>query len=135
MLYMIGIGLGDEKDITVKGLEIVKSCDYIYLENYTNFFSVSVKDLEKFYGKKINVPSNPKEFLTNKPRPATPATAASPVFILKIALLTPFNPRLSELNARLVLSFAFISNCNLFLAIIFLTYYHDLTYRKKHTIS
>ena len=28
-LYLIGIGLGDEKDISVKGLEIVKKCDKI----------------------------------------------------------------------------------------------------------
>lgn len=53
MLYMIGIGLENEKDITVKGLEVVKSCDYIYLENYTNVLSVPVEKLEEFYGKKI----------------------------------------------------------------------------------
>ena len=33
-LYFIGIGLADEKDITVKGLEAVKSCDKIFLESY-----------------------------------------------------------------------------------------------------
>ena len=53
MLYMIGIGLSDEKDITVKGLEAVKSCEHIYLENYTNSLSVPVEKLEEFYGKKI----------------------------------------------------------------------------------
>ncbi len=52
-LYMIGIGLNDEKDISVKGLELVKESDYIYLENYTSKLSCSVKDLEKYYGKKI----------------------------------------------------------------------------------
>ncbi len=34
-LYMVGIGLNDEKDITVKGLEAVKKCDSVYLESYT----------------------------------------------------------------------------------------------------
>lgn len=52
-LYMIGIGLFDEKDITVRGLEAVKKCSYVYLENYTSILSVSVEELEKFYGKKI----------------------------------------------------------------------------------
>lgn len=52
-LYFIGIGLSDEKDITVKGLEAVKRCKYIYLENYTSKLSVSVTSLEKFYGKEI----------------------------------------------------------------------------------
>ena len=53
MLYMIGIGLNDENDITVKGLEAVKKCKAIYLESYTSLLQCSVKDLEKFYGKKI----------------------------------------------------------------------------------
>jgi diphthine synthase len=35
-LYMIGLGLADEKDITIKGLEAVKKCDVVYLENYTS---------------------------------------------------------------------------------------------------
>jgi diphthine synthase len=35
MLYFIGLGLADEKDITVKGLEIVKNASRVYLEAYT----------------------------------------------------------------------------------------------------
>lgn len=53
MLYLIGLGLGDEKDITVKGLEIIKKCSLVYLEGYTSKLQCSVKDLEAFYGKKI----------------------------------------------------------------------------------
>jgi len=52
-LNIIGIGLATEQDITVKGLEVVKRCDHVYLENYTSILQCSVKDLEKFYGKKI----------------------------------------------------------------------------------
>ena len=52
-LYMVGIGLNDEKDISLKGLETVKKCDIIYLENYTSKLSCDVRDLEKLYGKKI----------------------------------------------------------------------------------
>lgn len=52
-LYIIGIGLSTEKDITIKGLEIVKRCDTVYLENYTSLLQCSVSDLEKLYGKKI----------------------------------------------------------------------------------
>ncbi|MDO8511290.1 MAG: diphthine synthase [Nanoarchaeota archaeon] len=54
-LYLIGIGLSTEKDITVKGLEIVQKCDKIYLENYTSLLQCSLADLEKFYGKNITV--------------------------------------------------------------------------------
>ncbi|MBW2993303.1 diphthine synthase [Candidatus Woesearchaeota archaeon] len=52
-LYMIGIGLSDEKDISVKGLEAVKKCERIFLESYTSVLSVPVSKLEKFYNKKI----------------------------------------------------------------------------------
>lgn len=52
-LNLIGIGLNDEKDITVKGLELVKNSDLIYLESYTSKLQCSVEDLEKFYSKKV----------------------------------------------------------------------------------
>jgi diphthine methyl ester synthase len=52
-LYFIGLGLNDEKDITVKGLETVKKCDLVYLESYTSKLACSIEDLEKLYGKKI----------------------------------------------------------------------------------
>jgi len=52
-LYFIGLGLGNEKDITVNGLEAVKKCDVVYLENYTSVLNCTKEDLEKFYQKKI----------------------------------------------------------------------------------
>jgi len=52
---MIGLGLWDAKDVSVKALEIIKNCDYVYLESYTSKLGCSVKDLEKLYGKKIIV--------------------------------------------------------------------------------
>jgi diphthine synthase len=52
-LYMIGIGLWDEKDISVKGFEAVINCDKVFLENYTSKLGVDVKKLAEFYGKKI----------------------------------------------------------------------------------
>lgn len=45
MLYVIGLGLGDVKDITVKGLEIVKSCEKIYLENYTSILTCGKEEM------------------------------------------------------------------------------------------
>ena len=52
-LYIIGLGLEDEKDITLKGLEIIKKCDLVYLESYTSKLHCSISDLEKLYGKKV----------------------------------------------------------------------------------
>jgi diphthine synthase len=53
MLSLIGIGLNDQNDITLKGLELVKSADYVYLENYTSKLECSKEDLEKLYEKKV----------------------------------------------------------------------------------
>ena len=52
-LYLVGLGWGDEKDITIKGLEIVKKCTSVYLEAYTSILGVNAQDLEKFYGRPI----------------------------------------------------------------------------------
>ncbi len=52
-LYIIGIGLSDEKDITVKGLEAVKACSHVYIETYTSLLQVPLKKLEEFYGRRI----------------------------------------------------------------------------------
>ncbi|KZC06475.1 PREDICTED: diphthine methyl ester synthase [Dufourea novaeangliae] len=53
MLHVIGLGLSDAKDITVKGLEIVRKCDRVYLESYTSVLSAKLEDLEEFYGRPI----------------------------------------------------------------------------------
>ena len=55
VLYLIGIGLNDEKDISVKGLEAVRLCDEVYLENYTSLMACSAERLEQFYGRKVKV--------------------------------------------------------------------------------
>ena len=39
MFYVIGLGLGDPKDVTVKGLEIIKKCERVYLESYTSILT------------------------------------------------------------------------------------------------
>ncbi|XP_060536845.1 diphthine methyl ester synthase [Cylas formicarius] len=53
MFYIIGLGLGDYKDVTVKGLEIIKQCDRVYLEAYTSILTCGKEALEKFYGKDL----------------------------------------------------------------------------------
>ena len=40
VLYIIGLGLGDEKDITVRGLETVKKCSAVFLEFYTSMLGI-----------------------------------------------------------------------------------------------
>jgi len=69
MLYLIGIGLDNEKNITLKGLEAIKKCDFVYLENYTSkLINAKIEDLERLYEKKIiladrNLVENSNELL------------------------------------------------------------------------
>ncbi|KAK0129249.1 diphthine synthase [Cadophora gregata] len=53
MLYLIGLGLSDETDITVKGLQTVKKCSRVYLEAYTSILLVDKPVLEKYYGREV----------------------------------------------------------------------------------
>lgn len=54
MLFLVGLGLGDKTDITVKGLEIVKSAARVYLESYTSILENDRKEeLEAFYGREV----------------------------------------------------------------------------------
>lgn len=54
MLTFIGLGLFDEKDISLKGFSAIKNSELIFAEFYTAFLSGTTKEkLEEFYGKKI----------------------------------------------------------------------------------
>lgn len=53
MLYLIGLGVFDEKDLSLRGLEALKKCSEIYAEFYTNRFSGSQSNLESLAGKNI----------------------------------------------------------------------------------
>ena len=46
---MVGLGLGDEKDITVKGLEAVKRSEKVFLEAYTSILGVDIDRLVGAY--------------------------------------------------------------------------------------
>jgi diphthine synthase len=56
MLFLVGLGLGDERDITVKGLEAVRSCVDVWLESYTAILpGLDAEALGRFYGKTVRV--------------------------------------------------------------------------------
>jgi len=51
VLWMIGLGLGDAGDITVKGLEAIRKSRYIYLEAYTSILpGLDRAQLKEAYG-------------------------------------------------------------------------------------
>lgn len=54
MLYLIGLGLYDESDITLKGIKYAKECDKVYCELYTSFLpSLDIKSLSSLIDKEI----------------------------------------------------------------------------------
>ena len=50
---MIGLGLSDEKDISVKGLEAVKRSQKVYLEHYTAILMCDKDKLETFFEREV----------------------------------------------------------------------------------
>lgn len=54
-LYMIGIGLHDEKDITLKGLEAVRRCSKVFLERYTSVICVDIEKMSAAWGVELAV--------------------------------------------------------------------------------
>jgi diphthine synthase len=55
-IVFIGLGLYDERDISLKGLEEAKGCDVLFAEFYTAKLSgTSVPELERMVGKSIDV--------------------------------------------------------------------------------
>ena len=56
MFYLVGLGLFDASDISLKGLECLKNVDKIYAEFFTSrLFGSSFDDIEAQIGKKIEV--------------------------------------------------------------------------------
>jgi len=56
MLTFIGLGLWEEKDISLKGLEAIREADVIYAEFYTSrLMGTTPKKMETLYGKPIHV--------------------------------------------------------------------------------
>ena len=45
MLYLVGLGLGDARDITVRGLEVVRAAHIVFLESYTSILAVDKTEL------------------------------------------------------------------------------------------
>ena len=56
MLTFIGLGLYDEKDITLKGLEAIRDADIVFAEFYTSaLIGTTIEAMEQLYGKKMVV--------------------------------------------------------------------------------
>ncbi|MDD5418384.1 MAG: diphthine synthase [Methanomicrobiaceae archaeon] len=56
MLIFVGLGLYDERDISVKGLECVRNAGHVFLEAYTSrLMGTDISRMERLYGKRVQV--------------------------------------------------------------------------------
>ena len=56
MFFLVGLGLFDNKDISLKGIETLKNVDKVYAEFFTSLlFGSSFESIEDLIGKKITV--------------------------------------------------------------------------------
>lgn len=95
MLTFIGLGLSDEKDISVKGLEAARSADIVYLETHTSRLTGTTRAaMERFYGRPV-IPVT-REELEVRPEELLARAKAG-----EVALLCGGDPMVSTTHADL----------------------------------
>ena len=55
MLYLIGCGLSDVEDLSIKALKIIKKADKVVLEHYTSILKSNIKEMEDFFECKVEI--------------------------------------------------------------------------------
>ncbi|MFQ5815737.1 MAG: diphthine synthase [Candidatus Hydrothermarchaeaceae archaeon] len=94
MLVFVGMGLNDEKDISLKGLEEARSADVLFAEFYTSYMSVGTKEFESLIGREITVLK--REDVEEKEEVILRPAADS-----KVVLLVPGDPLISTTHIHL----------------------------------
>jgi len=94
MLYLIGLGLNDENDISEKAKHAIERCEKVYCEFYTNVWNGSLASLERIAGKSVTELKREKvesDFLINEAKRAD------------VALLIPGDPLTATTHIELML--------------------------------
>ncbi len=55
MLYLIGLGLWDENDLSIRAIDALKKCEEVFMETYTNKWLGKIEALEDVIGKKVTI--------------------------------------------------------------------------------
>lgn len=96
MLYIIGLGLYDENDISVKGLKALKACSRVYAEFYTAILQgASLSAIEELTGKDIDILR--REEIEEERIPLVEAEKSD------VALLVPGDPLVATTHTELIL--------------------------------
>lgn len=95
MLTFVGLGLFDEQDVSLKGLECIRRADHIYLESYTSvLMGADIAALERLYGKAPIVLG--REDVEQHPEPILEQARSG-----EVVLLTGGDPMVSTTHADL----------------------------------
>ncbi len=97
MLKLIGMGISDERDISLKGLDELKKCDIVFAENYTNIMKEgTIERLEEISGMKIEILE--REDVEGEEKILSEAESKN------VALLIPGDPLIATTHSSLLLS-------------------------------
>lgn len=97
MLYLIGLGLYDEKDISMRGVEILHGCDEIYAEFYTSAFRGDIEKLEELAGRRVRILT--RRDLEENPEGNVLRNSRN----MHVALLVPGDPLVATTHIDLIL--------------------------------
>ena len=95
-LVFVGLGLSSEKDISLKGLEEIKTANHVFIETYTSFMpNLSIERLEKLCGKRPEIVSRRELEEENGEKILNAATKG------KAVLLVPGDPLIATTHIAL----------------------------------
>ena len=95
-LVFIGLGLSNEKDVSLRGLEEIKSANKVFIETYTSLMpNLSMEKLEKLCGKKLETVSRRELEEENGEKILSAAMHG------KAALLVPGDPLIATTHVTL----------------------------------
>jgi len=98
-LTLIGMGLQDEKGLTLRGLEAARKSDEVYVEFYTNIMpGLSIQNLQHLVGKEVGILTR-KDLEENAERAIFSRAKQK-----SVGLLTPGDPMTATTHIGLVLS-------------------------------
>ncbi len=136
MLLFIGMGLWDEKDISLKGYELARKCDEVYIEFYTSHLGgTTLQKIEGLLEKDVGV-------LERSDLEENSGTIVDKAVNKDIAILVPGDPMIATTHSAISLEarkkgvrVRVIYNASILTAICGLTGLHNYRFGKSASIS
>ncbi|RLI77614.1 diphthine synthase [Archaeoglobales archaeon] len=136
MLTFVGLGLWDEKDVSIKGYEAVKRADEVYVEFYTSkLLGTDIDKISKFFGRKVWV-------LERKDLEEESFRLIDKALNKNIVILIPGDPMIATTHSALRLEAekkgvktAIIHGASIVSAVCGLTGLHNYRFGRSATIS